>query len=72
MASTRGTQKPSCSDAQTNTSAPRKYDSSSSGDTEPVIETASLRPSSAMKADSAGSYVLPSGVPTRWSRARSS
>ena len=54
MASTRGTQKPSCSDAQTNTSAVWKYDSSSSWDTDPVMETASLNPSSAMNADSAG------------------
>ena len=55
MASTSGTQKPSWSEAQTKTSAARKYASSSAPLTEPGRRTASASPSSATKARSAGS-----------------
>ena len=55
MASASGTQNPSWSDALTNTSAARKYASSSGPVTEPGRNTASLSPSSATNARSAGS-----------------
>ena len=50
MASASGTQKPSWSDARTKTSAARKYASSSAPLTDPARLTASLSPSSSMKA----------------------